>query len=152
MNKLFLENMWPETGQPKADLDHFVKSVIEEVDSGVVNALPVYVKAKMVAKAMANIIEAIERQSQDECFSYENGGKNVEMYGCKVSYREAYETPDTSTDSRLAELKSAAKAREDLLKQAFKNDGKAFIVDPDTGEVVPVCPPKKTKSTIAITL
>ena len=152
MKDLFLDNIWPTPNSPKDELDRLAKSVLSYVENGVIDALPVYVKAKMVAKAMANIIEAIERQSQDECFRYENNGKNIEMYGCKVSYREAYETPDTSTDSRLAELKSAAKAREDLLKQAFKNDGKAYIVDPDTGEVVPVCPPKKTKSTIAITL
>jgi len=152
MVQLFPEHLWREGANPKAELENFVKNIISEVDMGEVKALPVYVKAKMVAKAMASIIEAIEGQSQDECFTYENSGKNIMMHGCKISYREGYLSADLSGDARLNELKASAKAREDLLKQAFKNEGKAYIVDPETGEVVPVCPPKKTKSTIAVTL
>jgi len=50
-----------------------------------------------------------------------------------------------------AELKAQLKDREELLKLAFKQAGKSMIVDPNTGEEIPVCEAKGTKSSIAIT-
>ena len=40
---------------------------------------------------------------------------------------------------------------EELLKAAFRNAGKMTVIDEATGEVVPVCPAKGTKPSIAVT-
>lgn len=38
-----------------------------------------------------------------------------------------------------------------MLKQAYKMSGKCAIYDHDTGEEIPVLPPKFTKPSIAVT-
>jgi hypothetical protein len=38
------------------------------------------------------------------------------------------------------------KAREELLKMAFRNAGKATVYDEATGEAVPVCPDQRDKT------
>jgi len=43
------------------------------------------------------------------------------------------------------------KDREEQLKMAFRNAGKMTVIDEATGEVVPVCPAKGTKPSIAVT-
>jgi hypothetical protein len=42
------------------------------------------------------------------------------------------------------------KAREELLKIAFRQAGKTAIFDESTGEQVPVCTAKATKASIAV--
>jgi hypothetical protein len=43
------------------------------------------------------------------------------------------------------------KARHELVKTAFKMADTAAIVDPNTGEVVPVLPMKPNKTTLTVT-
>ena len=136
----------------KEKLHDFKLRVVDVVLSGDAKALPTYVTAKMISNTMADIIEAIESSTQDELSRYENGGKNVELFGCKIQNREGTLTPDFSHDTILAELEAQVKARKDLLRSAFKNDGKAFILCPSTGEVIDCPPAKATKSSIAVTL
>jgi hypothetical protein len=50
-----------------------------------------------------------------------------------------------------AQIKAQLKDREELLKLAFKQAGKAMITDPTTGEEIPICEAKGTKGSIAIT-
>jgi hypothetical protein len=58
---------------------------------------------------------------------------------------------DFTQDEFCNQMSAKLKARQELLKQAFRMNGKAVIVDPDTGEVVPVLPMKPNKTTLTVT-
>ena len=49
-----------------------------------------------------------------------------------------------------ADLKAQLKEREEILKLAFRQAGKSAIFDEVTGEQIPVCTAKGTKSSIAV--
>jgi hypothetical protein len=49
-----------------------------------------------------------------------------------------------------ADLKAQLKAREELLKIAFRQAGRTAIFDESTGEQIPACTAKATKSSIAV--
>jgi len=48
-------------------------------------------------------------------------------------------------------LTERLKARQELVKTAFRMAATAAIVDPETGEVVPVVPVKPSKTTLTVT-
>jgi hypothetical protein len=65
--------------------------------------------------------------------------------------KEGSLTPNYEEDEVYADLKAQLKAREELLKIAFRQAGKTAIFDESTGEQVPVCTAKATKPSIAVT-
>jgi hypothetical protein len=84
----------------------------------------------------------------DEAYHYK-GAFSIE--GANVVLREGHGMPDFTQDEVCNEMSAKLKARQELLKQAFRMNGKAVIVDPDTGEVVPVLAMKPNKTTLTVT-
>jgi len=132
----------------KADIERFSSSVVHSVLDGDLDPFAVHIRAKAVIKALEAIITQTEELAREQASRY--GQKSFTAYGAKVELREGYDSPDFSSDDVCVGLTHQLKARQELLKQSFKLQGKAVIVDPDTGEIVPVMPPKTTKSTISI--
>ena len=133
----------------KADIELFTESIVSKVFDGDLDPLSVHIRSKAVIKALDAIVSKTEELARDNAQKY--GEKSFNAYGAKVELREGYDTPDFSQDDVCLSLTAKLKARQEMLKQAFRLNGKAVIVDPDTGEVVPVMPVKSTKSTISIT-
>jgi len=132
----------------KADIEQFTESVVQSVFDGDLDPFAVHIRAKAVIKALEAIVSQTEELARDQASRY--GQKSFVAYGAKVELREGYDAPDFSKDEVCNNLSNQLKARQDLLKQSYKLQGKAVIVDPDTGEIVPVMPPKTSKSSISI--
>lgn len=132
----------------KADIEQFANSVVHSVFDGDLDPFAVHIRAKAVIKALEAIIAQTEELARDQAAKY--GQKSFTAYGAKVELREGYDAPDFSKDEVCNQLSNQLKVRQDLLKQSYKLQGKAVIVDPDTGEIVPVMPPKTSKSSISI--
>ena len=77
--------------------------------------------------------------------------KGQELVDLQRALKEGALTPDYTHDQVWSDLQASMKAREELLKMAFRNAGKATVYDEATGEAVPVCPAKGTKPSIAVT-
>jgi hypothetical protein len=133
----------------RADIELFADSIIHRVLDGELDPLSVHIRSKAVIKALDAIISHTEELARDGAYRY--GQKSFNAYGAKVELREGYDSPDFSHDDVCNLLISKLKARQELLKTAFRLRDKAAIVDPETGEIVPVMPLKTTKSTISIT-
>jgi len=132
----------------KADISEFIDSVTTEVLGGNISPLSVHVRCKALIKALEGILENTQDIAIDEAYHYK-GAFNIE--GANVVLREGHGMPDFSQDELCNNLTVQLKARQELLKQAFRMNGKAVIVDPDTGEVVPVMPMKANKTTLTVT-
>lgn len=132
----------------KADIERFSNSIVHSVLDGDLDPFAVHIRAKAVIKALEAIITQTEELAREQASRY--GEKSFTAYGAKIELREGYDSPDFSKDEVAVQLTEQLKARQDLLKQAFKLRDKAAIVDPQTGEIVPVMPPKTTKSSISI--
>lgn len=133
----------------KLDIMRFVGYCVSKVENGQVDPLDVYINAKAIIKAMEAITSQIEETAilQSDKFP----GKTFTYRSANITKREGIDTPDTTEDEELKELKLKVKDREDLLKMAYKHRHNMTIVHPDTGEVIPIMKAKPTKSGIAIT-
>ena len=132
----------------KADISEFVDSVTSEVLDGNISPLSVHVRCKALIKALEGILENTQDIAIDEAYHYK-GAFSIE--GANVVLREGNGMPDFTHDEFCNQMSAQLKARQELLKQAFRMNGKAVIVDPDTGEVVPVLPMKPNKTTLTVT-
>jgi hypothetical protein len=132
----------------KADIERFSNSIVHSVLDGDLDPFAVHIRAKAVIKALEAIITQTEELAREQASRY--GEKSFTAYGAKIELRDGYDSPDFSKDEVAVGLTEQLKARQDLLKQAFKLRDKAAIVDPQTGEIVPVMPLKTTKSSISI--
>jgi len=103
---------------------------------------------KAVVKALEQVLKATEDIVRDEA---EKHGKTFSAFGAEIQVKEGALTPDYTHDQVWSDLQASMKAREELLKMAFRNAGKATVYDESTGEAVPVCPAKGTKPSIAVT-
>ncbi len=65
--------------------------------------------------------------------------KTFQAFGAEITLKEGSLTPNYEEDDVYADLKAQMKAREELLKIAFRQAGKTAIFDESTGEQVPVC-------------
>ncbi len=63
-------------------------------------------------------------------------GKTFQAFGAEITLKEGSLTPNYEEDEVYADLKSQMKAREELLKIAFRQAGKTAIFDESTGEQV----------------
>ena len=132
----------------KADISEFIDSVTSEVLDGNISPLSVHVRCKALIKALEGILDNTQDIAIDEAYHYK-GAFSIE--GASVQLREGHGMPDFAQDELYNNLVVQLKARQELLKQSFRMNGKAVIVDPDTGEVVPVLPMKPNKTTLTVT-
>ena len=137
------------TNIDKAEIDAFVNHVTAEVMDGNVDPLSVHIRCKAVVKALESIIERTEELAKDNAATYGKG--EFKFHGASVQLREPRDVPDFTQDPAWVELNERIKARQELIKTAFKMADTAAIVDPNTGEVVPVVPVKPAKTTLTVT-
>ena len=137
------------TNIDKAEIEAFVNHVTAEVIEGNVDPLSVHIRCKAVVKALEAIIELTEEVAKDTAATYGKG--EFKFHGASVQLREPRDMPDFSQDPAWVELNERIKARQELIKTAFKMASTAAIVDPNTGEVVPVVPVKPAKTTLTVT-
>jgi hypothetical protein len=78
------------------------------------------------------------------------GRGEFKFEGATVSMREPRDCPDFSQDQALTELNERIKQRQDLLKTAFKVGHSAVVVEPHTGEIVPVLPVRPAKTILTV--
>ena len=137
------------TNIDKAEIEAFVNHVTAEVMDGHVDPLSVHIRCKAVVKALEAIIELTEDVAKDTAATYGKG--EFKFHGASVQLREPRDMPDFTQDPAWVELNERIKARQELIKTAFKMASTAAIVDPNTGEVVPVVPVKPSKTTLTVT-
>jgi hypothetical protein len=137
------------TNIDRADIDAFVNLITTQVLDGDIDPLAVHIRCKAVVKALEAIIERTEELAKDVAATYGKG--EFKFHGASVQLREPRDMPDFSHDPVCVELADRLKARQELIKTAFKMASTAAIVDPNTGEVVPVVPVKPAKTTLTVT-
>jgi len=137
------------TNIDRAEIEAFVNHVTAEVMDGNVDPLSVHIRCKAVVKALEAIIERTEEVAKDAAALYGKG--EFAFAGAKVVLREPRDVPDFAQDPVCVELTERLKARQELVKTAFRMATTAAIVDPETGEVVPVVPVKPAKTTLTVT-
>ena len=137
------------TNIDRAEIEAFVNHVTAEVMEGHVDPLSVHIRCKAVVKALEAIIELTEEVAKDTAATYGKG--EFKFHGASVQLREPRDMPDFTQDPGWVELNERIKARQELIKTAFKMASTAAIVDPNTGEVVPVVPVKPAKTTLTVT-
>ena len=138
----------PKSDISKADIADIAANLILRIEEGEVNPIAAHVRLKAVVKALEQVLKATEDAVRDEA---EKNGRTFSAFGADIQIKEGSLTPDYSYDKEWASLNSMMKGREEQLKMAFRNAGKMTVIDEATGEVVPVCPAKGTKPSIAVT-
>jgi cell fate (sporulation/competence/biofilm development) regulator YlbF (YheA/YmcA/DUF963 family) len=131
----------------KASLNDWSEDMIKLIEGGDINPLEAHAKAKAIRTALDTVLKSTEDLAQDEAMKY--GAKTFEAFGAKVTLKDGATTPTYEEDSVWAELKEQLKAREELIKLAFKAKD-VEIIDTITGEVVKKVSPKYSKSSISI--
>jgi hypothetical protein len=139
----------PRSDVGKADIALLTTNLVDRINEGHINALEAHIKLKAIHKAIEAVIKQTEDIVADEAAKHP--GRSFDVYGASVQIREGSLGPNCDQDPIYAQMKAVLKDREELLKLAFKQAGKSMIVDPNTGEEIPVCEAKATKSSIAIT-
>jgi len=137
------------TNIDRADIDAFVNMITTQVFDGDIDPLAVHIRCKAVVKALEAIIERTEEVAKDAAAMHGKG--EFAFAGAKVVLREPRDIPDFSQDPVCVEITERLKARQELVKTAFRMATTAAIVDPETGEVVPVVPVKPSKTTLTVT-
>ena len=138
----------PKSDISKADIADIAAALTLRIMEGEVNPVAAHVRLKAVIKALEQVLKSTEEAVWDEA---ERNGRTFSAFGADIQLKEGAMTPDYTVDKEWANLNSMIKGREELLKAAFRNAGKMTVIDEATGEVVPVCPAKGTKPSIAVT-
>ena len=138
----------PKSDISKADIADIAANLIHRIEEGEVNPIAAHVRLKAVVKALEQVLKATEQTVRDEA---EKHGKTFSAFGAEIQLKDGALTPDYTQDKVWQDLDEQLTYREELLKMAFRNAGKMTVIDEATGEVVPVCPAKGTKPSIAVT-
>ena len=138
----------PKVDISKADIADIAAGLILRIEEGEVNPIVAHVRLKAVVKALEQALKATEQTVRDEA---EKHGKTFSAFGAEIQLKDGALTPDYTQDKVWQDLDEQLTYREELLKMAFRNAGKMTVIDEATGEVVPVCPSKGTKPSIAVT-
>jgi len=138
----------PKSDISKAEIADIAASLTLRILEGEVNPVAAHVRLKAVIKALEQVLKSTEEAVWDEA---ERNGRTFSAFGADIQLKEGAMTPDYSHDQIWSDLQASMKAREEQLKMAFRNAGKMTVIDEATGEVVPVCPAKGTKPSIAVT-
>jgi hypothetical protein len=137
----------PKSDICKAEIAQIAQQLTDRINDGEVNPVEAHIKLKAIVKALEATIKATEQTVADEASKY---GKTFQAFGAEITLKEGSLTPNYEEDEVYADLKAQMKAREELLKIAFRQAGKTAIFDESTGEQVPVCTAKATKASIAV--
>jgi hypothetical protein len=137
----------PKADICKAEIAQIAQHLTDRINEGEVNPVEAHIKLKAIVKALEVTIKATEQTVADEAFKH---GKTFQAFGAEVTIKEGSLTPNYEEDAVYADLKAQLKAREELLKIAFRQAGRTAIFDETTGEQIPVCTAKATKSSIAV--
>jgi len=137
----------PKADICKAEIAQIAQQLTDRINEGEVNPVEAHIKLKAIVKALEVTIKATEQTVADEAAKY---GKTFQAFGAEITLKEGSLTPNYEEDPIYADLKAQLKAREELLKIAFRQAGKTAIYDESTGEQIPVCTAKGTKSSIAV--
>jgi len=138
----------PKSDISKQDIADIAANLILRIEEGEVNPIAAHVRLKAVVKALEQVLKATEQTVRDEA---EKHGKTFSAFGAEIQLKDGALTPDYTQDKVWQDLDEQLTYREELLKMAFRNAGKMTVIDEATGEVVPVCPAKGTKPSIAVT-
>ena len=138
----------PKSDISKAEIADIAAALTLRILEGEVNPVAAHVRLKAVIKAVEQVLKATEDAVRDEA---EKNGKTFSAFGADIQIKEGSLTPDYTHDQVWSDLQASMKGREEQLKMAFRNAGKMTVIDEATGEVVPVCPAKGTKPSIAVT-
>jgi hypothetical protein len=137
----------PKSDICKAEIAQIAQQLTDRIKDGEVNPIEAHIKLKAIVKALEATIKATEQTVADEASKH---GKTFRAFGAEITLKEGSLTPNYEEDEVYADLKAQMKAREELLKMAFRQVGKTAIFDESTGEQVPVCTAKATKASIAV--
>ena len=138
----------PKSDISKAEISAIAAGLILRIEEGEVNPVAAHVRLKAIIKALEQVLRSTEQIVWDEA---EKNGRTFSAFGADIQLKEGAMTPDYSHDQVWSDLQASMKAREEQLKAAFRYAGKIAVIDEATGEVVPVCPAKGTKPSIAVT-
>ena len=138
----------PKSDICKAEIAQIAQQLTDRINDGEVNPVEAHIKLKAIVKALEATIKATEQTVADEASKH---GKTFSAFGADIQIKEGSLTPDYTYDQVWSDLQASMKGREEQLKMAFRNAGKMTVIDEATGEVVPVCPAKGTKPSIAVT-
>jgi len=138
----------PKADICKAEIAQIAQQLTDRINEGEFNPVEAHIKLKAIVKALEVTIKATEQTVADEASKY---GKTFFAFGAEITLKEGSLTPNYDEDPIYADLKAQMKAREELLKIAFRQAGKTAIFEELTGEQVPVCTAKATKPSIAVT-
>jgi hypothetical protein len=151
-NKSILFN-GPES---KSQAQIFAQTIIEQVESGSLDALEVHIRCKALMVALGQVIESIETLTLSEAekhgksFEFKNARIEVKELGSKWHFDKSNDSKYFSIKSNIEKLDIERKDRETFLKSLKQ---KTSILDEETGELIEIFPPYKTSKTgITVTL
>jgi hypothetical protein len=137
-----------DTQLSKELINSEAERIIQSLENGEIDPLKAYVIVKYYEKLIDQIKAKLESEARGEAYKYEKGAS---VFGATIGISSTGQRLDYDSDTVYSELKSKVKAREDLLKTAFKM--KESILDEETGEIVPKVPLKSpAKETLVITI
>jgi hypothetical protein len=142
--------------ESKSQAQTFAQQIIDEVQSGNIDALDVHIRCKALITALNQVVESIEGKTLAEAQQY---GKSFDLKNARIEIKELGSKWhfDKSNDSKyflikanLEKLDTDRKHRETFLKSL---KSKTSILDEETGELVDIFPAYKTSKTgITVTL
>lgn len=147
-NTLSYINVLPST---KKEIDYFSTDIIEQVESGLIDAVTLQIQLKSIETTIEKIKTGIKKYAINQ---HLKNGNNYEYTGASVSITERttfYFEP--CNDSELNELNEQIEklTKEKKEREAFLKTLKTEFARVDTGEII--YPPKKSsQSIINITL
>jgi hypothetical protein len=143
----------PET---KSQVQIFAQTIIEQVESGSLDALEVDIRSTALIDALSQVIKSIanltlaEADKHGKSFEYKNAKIQVKELGSKWHYDKSNDSKYFSIKSNIEKLDIERKDRETFLKSL---KSKTSILDEETGELIEVFPPYKTSTTgVVVTL
>jgi len=137
----------PKSDICKAEIAQIAQQLTDRINDGEVYPVEAHIKLKAIVKALEATIKATEQAVTAAAYTH---GKAFSAFGAEITIKEGSLTPNYDEDPIYADIKAQLKAREELLKIAFRQAGKTVIFDESTGEQVPVCTAKATKASIAV--
>jgi hypothetical protein len=143
----------PET---KTQAQIFAQQIIEQVESGNIDSLEVYIRCKALILSLNQVIESIETTTLSEAekhgksFDFKSARVEVKELGSKWHFDKSNDSIYFSIKSKLEKWDTKRKDRETFLKSLKQ---KTSILDEETGELIEVFPPYKTSKTgVVVTL
>jgi len=140
----------------KSQAQTFAQEIIEQVESGSLDALEVHIRCKALMVALGQVIESIETLTLSEAekygksFDFKSARIEVKELGSKWHFDKSNDSKYFSIKSNIEKLDIERKDRETFLKSL---KSKTSILDEETGELIEIFPPYKTSKTgITVTL